>query len=155
MQRERETSGSGEMTMTLPNASVVMDAQRAATENATRMANAACHYALSVNRAWLDLWGRHLNEYMDFPKRLMNVQTDFLEHAFDHYQESLQKLGSLTAKARDEAESALRETEEEGERFARRFQSEAKEMSWSRPKENPRRSGSEESRESEQQRGAH
>ena len=51
------------------------EAQRAATENAARMANAACRYALSFNRGWLDLWDSYLDDYLDPPKRFVNAQT--------------------------------------------------------------------------------
>jgi len=64
-----------------------MEAQRAATENATRMTNAAYHYALSVNRAWIDLWDSRVDDYLELPKRFVDAQTDFIERAFDHDQE--------------------------------------------------------------------
>ena len=153
MQRNWEANGSDGMQ--LPGASAVIEAQRAATENATRMASATCHYALSINRAWLDLWDSRLNEYLELPKRLLDVQTDFVEHAFDHYQESMQKLSSLAAKATDDTESAVRETQASGERVARQIQAEAKDVARSnRPKENPMHDGSEERREPSQH-GAH
>lgn len=154
MQSNREASGLDVMATKLPDVGVLIEAQRAATENANRMVNAACHYTLSINRAWLDLWDSRLSEYMEFPKRLMDAQTSFLENAFDHYQESMQKFGGLAAKARDEAQTVLRETEEEGERVVRRFQSDAKEAWSGHPKENMR-SAAEESREPEHQRSAH
>jgi hypothetical protein len=155
MQSNRETSGLDVMATKLPDVGVLIEAQRAATENASRMVNAACHYTLSINRAWLDLWDSRLSEYIELPKRLIDAQTDFLEQAFDHYQESLQKFGSLAAKAKDDAEEAVSEAQHEGERVVRRFQSDAKEAWSGRPKENPMRSASEESREPEQQRSAH
>ena len=98
-----------------------MEAQRAATENATRMANAAYHYALSVNRAWLDLWESRVDDYLELPKRLVNAQTDFIEQAFHHYREGMEKLGTLATKAMSDAQSAVRETEAAGERAARQF----------------------------------
>ena len=76
MQRNRETNGADEMSVKLPDAGALMEAQRAATENATRMANAACHYAVSVNRAWLDLWDSRIDDYLELPKRFVNAQTD-------------------------------------------------------------------------------
>ncbi len=153
MQRNRETNGSDGMQ--LPGASALIDAQRAATENATRMANAAFRYALSINRAWLDLWDSRVDEYLELPKRFAHAQTDFIEHAFDHYQESMQKLSSLAAKASDDVETTFRETQSAGERVGRQLQSEAKEMGWgNRPKENPMHNTSEERREPAQH-GAH
>ncbi len=155
MQRNRETNGAEEMNAKLPDAGVLLDAQLAATENATRMANAACHYALSVNRAWLDLWDRHLGDYLELPKRFMSVQTDFIGHAFDHYQEGMQKLTGLATQATRDAQSAVREAEDAGERAAQQFQSDTKEMGWgNRPKENPMYTGGEERREPAQH-GAH
>lgn len=149
MQRNRETNGSDGME--LPGASAMLEAQRAATENATRMANAALHYALSINQTWLDLWGSRLDEYLDLPKRFVDAQTDFVEHAFDHYQESMQKLSSLAAKATHDAESTLRETQSAAERAGRQLQSEEKETGWgSRPREN-----SGEERRDPAQHGAH
>lgn len=151
MQQNRETHDSEGMGV--PNAGLIMDAQRAATENASKMANAACHYALSVNRAWLDIWDSRLNEYFELPKQFVEAQTDFMEHAFDHYKESLQKLGGLASKLTEEAGSAVRETQEAGDRAARQFQQDAKDLAWgARPKENPIHGGSEDRRE---QRGSH
>ncbi len=156
MQKNRETYGSDEVSATMPNAGALVEAQRAAAENATRIANAACHYALSVNRAWIDLWESRLDDYLELPKRFMNAQTEFMEQAFDHYQESIQKLGSLTTKASHDAQTAVRETQAAGERVARQFQSDAKETGWgNRPKENPMQGGAEHRRDGEQQPGAH
>jgi hypothetical protein len=95
MQKHREANGAEEVRVTLPNGGALMEAQRAATENATRIANAACHYALSVNKAWIELWGNRLNEYLELPKRFVNAQTEFVEQAVDHYQESLQRLRNM------------------------------------------------------------
>ena len=155
MQKTQESNGWREVTTNIPDAGALVEAQRAATENATRMANAACHFALSVNKAWLELWDSRLGDYLEIPKRLANAQTDFIEQAFDHYQESMQKLGSLASKVTHEAQSALKETQAAGERAASQFQSDTKEMSWgNRPKENPMHSGNEEHREPPQH-GAH
>ncbi len=149
MQRNRETNGSDGMQ--LPGANAILEAQRAATENATRMANAAFHYALSINRTWLDLWDSRLDEYLDLPKHFVDAQTNFVEHAFDHYQESMQKLSGLAAKATHDAESTVREIQSAGELVGGQLQSEAKEMAWgSRPKEN-----SGEERREPAQHGAH
>ncbi len=153
MQWNRETNGSDGMQ--LPGAKAMLDAQRAATENATRMANAAFHYAVSINRTWLDLWDSRLDEYLGLPKQFVNAQADFIEQAFDHYQESMQKLSSLAAKATYDAESTVREAQSAGEQMGRQLQSEAKEMAWgNRPKENPMNSGTEERREPSQH-GSH
>jgi len=143
MQRNRETNSTDEMSPKFPDAGALISVQRAATENATRMANAACHYALSVNHAWLELWDSNLDDYLELPKRFVNAQTDFIERAFDHYQESMQKLGSLATKATREAQSAAMETQAAAERSARQFQSDAKEMGGNRPKENPMHGGGE------------
>jgi hypothetical protein len=160
MQQKRETHGTDEVSVKLPDAGMVMQAQRAATENASKMANAACHYAISINRAWLDLWDSRLNAYLDLPKRFVDAQADFLEHAFDHYQESMQKMGGLASKVSQEAETAVRETQEASDRAAQKFQSEMKETGWgARPKESAKHSGQapggEERREPGQQHGAH
>jgi hypothetical protein len=110
---------------------------------------------MSLNRAWLDLWDNRLNDYLEFPKRFVNVQTDLIEQAFDHYQEGLQQLGSLATKAARDAQSAMSETEAAGERAVRQLQSETKEVAWgNRPKESPMHSGGEERREPTQH-GAH
>jgi len=154
MQRNRETNGADEISATLPDAGALLEAQRAATENATRIASAACHYALSLNRAWLELWDSRVNDYMEFPKRFVNAQTDLIEQTFDHYQESVQQLGALATKTTRDAQSVMRETEAAREQAARQLQSETKEMGWNRPKENPMNSGGEERREPEQH-GAH
>jgi hypothetical protein len=161
MQQNRETHGTDEVSVKLPDAGTVMEAQRAATENASKMATAACHYAISINRAWLDLWDSRLNEYIEWPKRLANAQADFLEHAFEHYQESMQKMGGLASKVSQEAEDAVREAQEASDRAAQQFQSETKDTGWgARPKESPKHSGQigdggEERREPGQQHSAH
>jgi hypothetical protein len=119
----------------LPGAGGIIEAHRAAAENAAKLANAAAQYALSLNRAWLDVWETRLNEYFELPKRVAKAQTDFIEHAFDHYQESLQALGGLALKASDEAGAVVRETQEAGERAAHQFQEDAKDAWSARPKE--------------------
>ena len=121
MQKHREANGA-EVRMTLPNGGALMEAQRAATEMQTRMANATYHYALSVNKAWIELWNDRLNAYLELPKRFVNAQSDFVEQAVAHYQESLQKLGVLATKATQHAQSAVKETQAAGERVARQFQ---------------------------------
>ena len=128
MQKHREANGAEEVRATLPNGGALMGAQRAAAENATRIANAACHYALFVNKAWVELCGDRLNAYLELPKRFVNAQSDFVEQAVDHYQESLQKLGDLATKATQHAQSAVKETQAAGERVARQFQSDFKNM---------------------------
>ena len=102
------------MTAKLSDAGMLLAAQRAATKNAARMANAACHYAVSLNRGWLNLWDSYLDDYLDPPKHFVNAQTAFIEQAFDHYQESVQQLGSLAAKATRNAQSAVNATEAVG-----------------------------------------
>ncbi len=154
MQKERETNGLDGMGAKLPDAGMFLEAQRVAAENASRMANAACQYAMSLNRTWLDLWDSRLSEYMELPKRWAEAQADFVEQALDHYQESMQRFGGIAMQAKDEAESAIKETEAAGERTAREFQAEAKDMArGSRPKENPMKNAGE--REPEHQLGAH
>ena len=122
MQRERETNGLGGLRTALPDARLFIEAQRTATENACRMANAAYKYAFSVNRAWLDLWGNRLPEYLARPKRFADMQTDFFERAFDHYQESMQKFGGLAKEAKDQAETAVKEGQAAVERAVSQFQ---------------------------------
>jgi hypothetical protein len=151
MQENRETHGLNGMGV--PDAGVIMEAQRAATENASKIANAACHYAISMNRAWLELWDHRLDEYFELPKRFAEAQTNFLGHAFEHYQESMQKLGGLASKMTEEAQAAVRETQAAGDRAARHVQQEGADQGWgSRPKEMHQSGGGEERRE---QRGAH
>ncbi len=155
MQRNRGANGADEMSVKLPDSAALMDAHRAATENTTKIANAACHYALSVNRTWLELWQGHLDEYLELPKRVMDAQTDFFEHAFDHYQEGMQKLGGLASKATQDVQSAVRETQGAGERAAGQIQSEVRDMGWgNRPKEAQKQGGGEH-REGAQQHSGH
>jgi len=161
MTRDRETSSFGETKVKLPDAGVILEAQRAAAENASRVANAAWHYALSINRAWIDLWDSRLPDYLELPKRFALVQTDFFEQAFDHYQESVQKLGGIAkqaaSKIKEETESAIRDTQAAGDRAAHQFQSETKDGgSWGeRPMENPLHNAGEERREPEQPHSPH
>jgi hypothetical protein len=162
MQQNRETHGSDEVSVKLPDAGMVVQAQRAATENASKMATAAAHYAISLNKAWLELWDTRVNEYVEWPKRLANAQAEFVEHAFDHYQESLQKIGGLASRVSQEAETAVREAQEASDRAAQKFQSEMKESGWgARPKESPKHSGQshpgggEERRDPQQPHSAH
>ena len=129
MQKTRQANGAEEVSVTLPNGGALMDAQRAATENATRVAKAAWDNALSVNKAWMELWNNCFNEYLELPKRFVDAQTKFVEQAIDHYQESLHKLGGLATKVTQDAQSAAKETQASGERVARQFQTSLKEMS--------------------------
>jgi hypothetical protein len=154
-QQNRQAHGSDELSVKLPDAGVVVQAQRAAAENASKVTSAALHYAISVNRAWLEVWDGRLNDYLELPKRFVDAQTDFLEHAFDHYQESVKKIGGLASKVSQEAETAVRETQEATGRAAEKFQSEMKETGWgARPKESSAHSGQTRGDE-RQQPGAH
>jgi len=71
------------MTAKLPDAGALAGAERAAAEN-MRMANAARHYALSLNKAWLELRDCRPDDYVNLPKRCVGAQTDFVEQTFDH-----------------------------------------------------------------------
>ena len=122
MQKNRQGNGAEEVSVTLPNGGALIEAQRAATENATQIAKAAWHNALSVNKAWMELWDNRLEEYLKLPKRFVDAQTHFVEQAVNHYQESLQKLGGLATKATHDAQAAVKETQAAEERVARQFQ---------------------------------
>ena len=65
------------------------------------MASTACHYAVSMNHAWLGLWNNQLTQYMEIPERLTDAQTDFIEQAFDHYQESVHQLSGIARRLRN------------------------------------------------------
>ncbi len=122
MQKNGQGNGAEEVSVTLTNGGALIEAQRAATENATQIAKAAWHNALSVNKAWMELWGSRLEEYLKLPKRFVDAQTHFVEQAVNHYQESLQKLGGLATKATHDAQAAVKETQAAQDRVARQFQ---------------------------------
>ena len=139
----------------IPDAGVLMENQRAVAENAARMASTACHYSMSMNRAWLEFWSRHLAQYTELPKRFADAQTDFMQRALGHYQESLQQLGGLAEEAGEEIEETVRETGQAGERAGRRLVEEAKETgNAGKPKES-RPSRASEERQSQRPRAAH
>ena len=148
MARNREILGFNGMGAQIPDAGVLLEAQRAAAENAARMATTACHYTMSLNRAWLDFWSKHLTQYTELPKRFADAQSDFVERAFGHYQESIQQLSSIAQEAGAEIQEAVEEGGKAGERTARRFMDEEKEMSKpARPKERGQAKVAEEPRE--------
>ena len=138
----------------IPDAGIMLDAQRAAAGTAARVASGACHYAMSVNKAWLSFWSNHLTQYTEIPKRLADAQSDFMQKAFEHYQESVEQLSGLAKKAEEEVREVIRETGEAGERAYQQFQTEARDMARaSQPKESrPARAAE---REAEHQHGAH
>ncbi|MGO9459345.1 MAG: phasin family protein [Rhodomicrobium sp.] len=150
MAGNRELFGLNGMSGQIPDAGVILDAQRAAAENAARMAGTTCHYAMAVNRAWLNFWSNHLTQYTEIPKRLADAQSDFVERAFDHYQESIQQLSGMAREVQEEVQEVIRETEETGKRAAKPLRAEAKDFAkGSRPKESrPPSAG-------EHRRGAH
>jgi len=152
MARNREPFAFNGMGMELPDAGVLLDAQRAAGENAARMAGTACHYAMSVNRAWINFWSNHLGQYTEIPKRFAEAQTSFMERAFEHYQESMQELSGLAEEFRESAQEAILESGKAGERAAQKLVAEAKETGKaSRPKESRVSSAGAQ----EERRGAH
>ncbi len=128
MQKNRQANGAEEVSVTLPNGGALMEAQRAATENAMRVAKAAWHNTVSVNKAWMELWDNRFNEYLELPKRFVDVQTEFMEQAVEHYQESLQKLSGLATKAAQDTQAVAKETQAAGERIAHQFQSSLEDM---------------------------
>ncbi len=135
MARNREMSGSDGARM--PDPGKILEAQRTAAENAAHMASTACRYAMSMNRAWLNLWNNQLSHYTQLPERFVDAQTHFVEQAFDTYQESVQQLSGLAMQAQREAEGIMHETQEAGERTAQQFRMETNNMAKGyRPKEN-------------------
>jgi hypothetical protein len=155
MARKQEIFGLGGMGAQMPDAGALMESQRAVAENAARMASTACHYSMSMNRAWLEFWSRHLTQYTELPKRFADAQTDFMQRALSHYQQSLQQLGGLAAKAEEEIEETVRETGQAGERAGRRMLEDTEEMgNAGKPKES-RPSRASEERQSKQPRAAH
>ena len=126
MEKSQETNSLNIMRMTLPGPAILMEIQRAAAENGAGMASLAYNYAMSVNRAWFDLWNIRLTQYRELPKRLADAQTDFIEQAFDDYQESIQQLGGIATKATDEAGAAMQQVASKGEEFADQVHSSAK-----------------------------
>jgi Phasin protein len=124
MAKDRETYGLN-VAAQIPNAGVLLEAQRAAAENAAKIAGATCHYAMSWNRAWLNFWSNHLSQYTELPRRFADVQTDFMEQAFDHYQRSIQELGVLASQMQHEAEDTIRATQDLGKQAAQELRPEA------------------------------
>lgn len=129
MVRNQEILGFNGMSARIPDAGLLLDAQRAAAENTARMASTACHYTMSLNRAWLEFWSKHLTQYTELPKRFAEAQTDFMERAFGHYQDSIRQFSSITEEAQEELQEAAEESGKAGERVAQRLMDEAKEMS--------------------------
>ncbi len=128
MARNREAFGLNGIAAQMPNAGALLQAQRTAAENAVRMAGATCHYAMSWNRAWMNIWSHHLEQYSQLPRRLADAQTSFVEEAFDRYQESIQELGGLAAELQEDAEGVMRETRDAGEHAIEEFRGEARDM---------------------------
>ncbi len=110
MARTREGLRWNETGAQLPDGGVLLEAQMAAAENATRMAGAAYHYAMSMNRAWLNLWNNRLVQYTELPKRLACAQIDFMEKAFDQYRDSIHQLEGMATQATNETGGALAKT---------------------------------------------
>ena len=106
MARNREIFGVKGIGAQMPDAGVLLDAQRMAAENAARMASTACHYTMSMNRAWLEFWSKHLTQYTELPKRFADAQSDFMQRAFSHYQDSIQQLSGAAEEAGEEIEEA-------------------------------------------------
>jgi hypothetical protein len=171
MARNRDTFGLNEITAQMPHAGALLDVQRTAAENAARMAGATCHYAMCWNRAWLNFWSNHLSQYTELPRRFADAQSNFFEQAFDHYQESIQELGSLASQMQSEAEDAMRETQEAGKQAAQELHAATTHLGrepgkQNRQKENrpasgeerrgqEQRGGEERAPEHQQRRGAH
>jgi hypothetical protein len=155
MARKQEISGLNGTSAQIPDAGVFMDSQRAVAENAVRMASTACHFSMSMNRAWLEFWSRHLAQYTELPKRFADAQRDFMQHALGHYQESLQQLGGLAAKAGEKIEETVLETGQAGERAGRGILEEAKAMSTAGKAKESRPSRATQERRSKQARATH
>jgi hypothetical protein len=155
MARKQEISGLNGTSAQIPAAGVFMDSQRAVAENAVRMASTACNFSMSMNRAWLEFWSRHLAQYTELPKRFADAHRDFMQHALGHYQESLQQLGGLAAKAGEKIEETVLETGQAGERAGRNLLKEAKEMSTAGKTKESRPSRATPERRSKQARATH
>jgi hypothetical protein len=156
MARNQEISGVKGIGTQMPDAGVLLDAQRTAAENAARMASTACNYTMSMNRAWLEFWSKHLTQYTELPKRFADAQSDFMQRAFGHYQDSIQQLSGAAEEAGEEIEEAAGETEKAGERATASFREETKEMGKAaKPKESRGPRPSEEPHRPGQPRAAH
>jgi hypothetical protein len=115
----------------LPNAGAILEVQFNAAESASRMAGEACNYAISMNRTWLNLWSNQFAHITAMPKRIADIQRDSFEETLDELQQSMQELGRLTSRARDEAEASIRETAKQGDQMVQQPRSQSEESATS------------------------
>jgi hypothetical protein len=154
MARNREALGWNGSQML--DAGRLLAAQRAAAENAAHMTSTACHYVMSMNRAWLNLWSNQLSHCSEIPERLAEAQAGFMQQAFDHYEESMQQMSGFAMQAEKEAKDAMREARQAGERAGQQFRSEAKDLGRAMGKINrPKEGRTEEVPQEQRQRGSH
>ncbi|SRR5579883_317015 len=113
----RNVRASG-LTVQAPNPGAIMQAQLEAAENATRIAGAACNYAVSVNRAWLELWTNSITQFTHLPRRLADMQRELVEEAIGDFQESMQQFGEFAVQASEEAEDTVRQSAKQMAEFA-------------------------------------
>jgi len=98
------------------NAARLMHTQNVAVQNATRMTGQVCHYAMSVNRAWFNLWSTMLMDYAALPRRITSAQVDFMGDVLKGFEETGQEMGGLVLHAEEEAEEAMQDTAEDAGR---------------------------------------
>jgi hypothetical protein len=154
MARNREALGSNSAQML--DVSRLLDAQRAAAENAARMASTACHYTMSMNRAWLSLWSNQLSHYSEIPERIAEAQAGFMQQAFDHYEESMQQMSGFAKQAEEEVQDAMRKTRKAGEWAGQQFRAEAEDLGRGIGKINrPKKGRTEGAPQDQPQRGSH
>lgn len=98
----------------------LFEAQHMAADTAVRCSSVVYDYALALNKTWMDLWAKRVNQYMTWPQRLaecsspnqfMSTHADFVEQAVHDYQEGLQRLADVGGEAAQEMGKAIKETE--------------------------------------------
>ena len=110
------------------NAARLMQSQNTAVQNATRMTGQVCQYAMSINRAWFNLWSTMVMDYAALPRRLTNAQVDFIGDVLKGFEETGQEMGGLVLHAEEEAEEAMQDTAEEAGRTVNQMKQAPEEM---------------------------
>jgi len=131
MTRDRFGYSSDDSTGNFPpiDTKALFEAQHLAADTAVRCGSVVYDYAMALNKTWMDIWAKRVNQYMTWPQRfaecaspsqMLTTHADFVEQAVHDYQEGLQRLADVGGEAAQEMGKAIKETDKAAQTAADR-----------------------------------
>ena len=113
MPREQKKGRRSDRLVRFPGARRVMNGQRMALQNSTRMTGQACRQAMSMNRAWFNLCSTVTMDLTSLPNRFTIAQLDYIDDMLRSFEETGREMGNLLLSAEEEVGDTFSEAGEE------------------------------------------